>query len=180
MRRVGRVAEGAALLRQYGGLTLHPGFESLTLRQACHSTTQDTYRIAHVRAPGPFRAFSDDSCLLRRDARRARSTHGLGRFVRWLGSTPRAPPWLTSTRRAPALGKAQDLPASRTDLCGLGKTCRLGSIRRSGFRGGRLEGRPGETTNNPRAHVASTTRRSLPHGLFFSAGILATAGLTRY
>src|SRR5690606_21297116 len=32
-RRGGRAAEGAPLLREYGGLNLHRGFESLPLRQ---------------------------------------------------------------------------------------------------------------------------------------------------
>src|SRR5206468_2187174 len=32
-RRSGRVAEGGALLRRYGGLILHRGFESLLLRR---------------------------------------------------------------------------------------------------------------------------------------------------
>src|SRR5437899_5852496 len=33
-RRSGRVAEGGALLRRYGGINLHRGFESLLLRLA--------------------------------------------------------------------------------------------------------------------------------------------------
>src|SRR2546423_12672896 len=56
-RRSGRVAEGGALLRRYGGTNLHRGFESLLLR---FNTSEGWQSGRMRRSRKPFRAVSSD------------------------------------------------------------------------------------------------------------------------
>src|SRR5437764_12296529 len=55
-RRSGRVAEGGALLRRYGGECLHRGFESLLLRFSRRIRLPDTLCGLSERCPSGLRS----------------------------------------------------------------------------------------------------------------------------